>query len=122
MKRYLLFTACLSLVLLIGFYLTNEVFQVQVFHHLFPWLIAFFFLQSIIISWILFQGEKNQSSFPIYVIASIGFRMITGLFLLVVFFVLEVSEIRLLAIQFVMVYLGYLVFELMVVLSNLRRN
>ncbi len=122
MRRYLLFTILLSVSLLACFYVVQKFLLIELFHDFFPILITFFFLQSIVISWILRQGEKNKSSFPIYVIASIGFRMITGLFLLVVFFVLEVEKIRLLAIQFVIVYLVYLVFELMVVLSNLRRN
>lgn len=68
------------------------------------------------------QGEKTPTNFPMFAIASIGFRMITGLFLLLIFYFLKVDQIVYLSYQFLGVYLVYLVFELMVVLANLRRN
>ncbi len=57
-----------------------------------------------------------------FAIASIGFRMLTGLFLLLVFYFLKVEDIVQLSYQFLGVYLVYFVFELIVVLANLRRN
>jgi hypothetical protein len=79
-------------------------------------------LQSFPIAWLLKQGEKNPSSFPMFAMASIGFRMITGLFMLLVFFFLDIEGIVQFSYQFMGVYLVYLVFELMVVLANLRPN
>lgn len=121
MKRYFVVTSLVSLLLFIGYFLVG-VWLPGVLHPKLPLLIGFFFLQSFPISWMLMQGEKDPSSFVIYAIGSIGFRLITALFLLLLFFFLKVDEIVVFAIQFSVVYLVYLVFELIVVLSNLRRN
>jgi len=91
-------------------------------HDKFPALIIFFFLQSLPIAWLLNQGEKTPADFPMFAIASIGFRMLSGLFLLLIFYFLEVPDIVQFSYQFLAVYLVYFVFELIVVLANLRRN
>lgn len=122
MKRYLFLTAAISAVLIAVYYGLNEPFFNGYLHEKFPALIGFFFVQSFPIGWILSQGQKDPQSFPMYAIGSIGFRMITGLFLLLFFYFMKVEEIIPLSIQFTGVYLIYLVFELIVVLSNLRRN
>ncbi|MEQ9402578.1 MAG: hypothetical protein RIM99_03240 [Cyclobacteriaceae bacterium] len=121
MKRYLIVTSIVSALLFVGYFLF-ESFYGGILHSKFPFLIGFFYVQSFPIAWMLRQGEKDRSSFVIYAIGSIGFRMITGLFLLLVFFFMKVDQIIEFAIQFSAVYLVYLVFELIVVLANLRRN
>lgn len=99
-----------------------DILYPELLHSKFLVLIIFFFIQSIPIAWLLRQGEKDPSNFVMYALGSIGLRMITGLFLLVFFYVLKVEDIVSLSIQFLVVYLVYLVFELTVVLANLRRN
>lgn len=121
MKRYLIVSSVVSALLFAGYFLFNHYYG-GILHPKFPFLIGFFYFQSFPIAWMLRQGEKDRSSFVIYAIGSIGFRMITGLFLLLAFFFLKTDQIIDLAIQFSAVYLVYLVFELIVVLANLRRN
>ncbi len=79
-------------------------------------------MQSFPISWMLRQGERDSSSFVMYALGSIGFRLITGLFLLLLLSFLAGDQLPALAIQFSVVYLVYLVFELLMVLATLRRN
>lgn len=122
MKRYFINSIVIS-VLLVLFYLTVSMMDFGfTLHEHFLTLIIFFFIQSIPIAWLLKQGEKDPSSFVMYALASIGLRMISGLFFLLAFFFLKVSDITSFAVQFSAVYLIYLVFELTVVLANLRRN
>lgn len=122
MKRYLYLTALISVLLLATYFGLNESVLDGYLHSKFPVLVGFFFVQSFPIGWILDQGRKDPQSFPMYAIGSIGFRMITGLFLLLFFYFIKTEDIVSLSIQFTGVYLLYLVFELTVVLSNLRRN
>lgn len=121
MKRYLITMSVLSAVLVGIFYLQGSVLGYQL-HSQFAALVVFFFLQSIPIAWLLSMAHKSTSDSPMYVMASVGFRMITGLMLLLVLFFLKVDNMNALAIQFAAVYLLYLIFELSVVLANLRRN
>jgi hypothetical protein len=110
-------------VLLFGiYYLLNQPFLEGFLHPHFPTLITFFFFQTLPIAWILNKGLKNPPDFPMYAMASIGLRMVTALFFLLILYALKVDDIRSLGIQFMGVYLVYLVFELTVVLANLRRN
>lgn len=112
----------LSIALIAVYYGLNEALFEGYLHDKFPVLIGFFFVQSFPIGWILSLGQKDPQSFPMYAIGSIGFRMITGLFLLLFFYFIKMEGIVPLSIQFTGVYLIFLVFELTVVLSNLRRN
>lgn len=119
MRRYLLgsFGVSLFLVILKLF----EHYLPWDFHIYFPWIVGFFFLQSLFISWILFLGEKNNTQFPNFVIGSLVIRFVTSIFLLLVFFVFGLENRVSFVVQFVAVYLSYLIFELTIVLTNLRR-
>ena len=122
MKRYLLISLAVSSVLLLAYYLLNDPLFSGALHYKLPTLIIFFFFQSFPVAWLLRQGEKDPSSFPMFAIGSIGFRMITALFFLLFFYFIKVEQIVQFSLQFTAVYLVYLVFELIVVLANLRRN
>ncbi|MEP1095021.1 MAG: hypothetical protein ABJG78_07910 [Cyclobacteriaceae bacterium] len=122
MKRYLIISAVVSALLLLLYFSMNNLFFGGYLHDKFPTLIIFFFLQSFPIAWLLIQAEKNPANFPMFAIASIGFRLLTGLFLLLIFYFLKVEDIIPFSFQFLAVYLVYFVFELIVVLANLRRN
>ena len=122
MKKYLFTSLLISALLLAVYYLLNQQFFNNFLHPHFPTLIFFFFFQTIPIAWILNKGLKNPPDFPMYAMASIGLRMITALFFLLILYGLKVGDIQSLGIQFMGVYLIYLVFELTVVLANLRRN
>ena len=112
----------ISAVLLLLYYALNDQLLASYLHAHFPTLVVFFFLQSFPVAWLLTQAVKTPESSPMFTIASIGFRMITGLFLLLIFYFLKVEDIVQFSIQFLAVYLVYFVFELTVVLANLRRN
>ncbi|MEQ9305597.1 MAG: hypothetical protein RJQ14_16920 [Marinoscillum sp.] len=122
MKKYMILTSGLSALMLIAFYVLNDAYLAGWLHPRFPALVLFFFLQSLMIIWLFHQGEKEGWKTPIYSLAAITFRFLTGLFLLLILIVMKLPEIRNLVIQFIALYLGYLVFELFAVLPNLRRN
>ena len=122
MKRYLFTAVILTAVFLLGYYLLNDLFFRTYLHPQFPVMILFFFFQSMVISWMLRAAEKDQENFPLYALGSIIFRFVTGILLIVVFWIAGVTNLTPLLIQFMGVYLIYLIFELIVVLANLRRN
>ena len=68
------------------------------------------------------RSEENPQQGPLLIIASIGFRMLTSLFLLPVLSFSQIDDLHTLTMQFLILYLVYMVFEMMVVLVNLRRN
>lgn len=122
MKKYLLPATGISLFLFLTFYYLNDPLLGGWLHTYFGYLILFFFLQTFPVAWILDLAVKTPDQFPIYVIGAITFRFLTGLFLLLIIYALKAPDIGRLMIQFVGVYLAYMVFELIVVLANLRRN
>ncbi len=122
MRRYLITAVILTAVFLLGYYLLNGGLFQGYLHPQFPTMIGFFFFQSLIISWMLRSAEKDQENFPLYALGSIIFRFISGILMILVFWIAGVTELTALLIQFMGVYLTYLIFELIVVLANLRRN
>ncbi|XOV92732.1 MAG: hypothetical protein ACFHWX_21320 [Bacteroidota bacterium] len=122
MKKYLIPSLLISTLLLVAFYFLNSSLFNGYLHPKFGLLVIIFFLQSIPVAWLMEAGQKDATQFPIYVIGAVGFRMITSLMILTIFYVLKTPEITDLMVQFSILYLVYLVFELIVVLANLRRN
>ena len=119
MRNYVLWSVALSGILLLADYWFGESLGL---HPLFTLLVLFFLGQSLPIGWLTSIALRNPSQSSIIFIGAIGFRMITGLGLLLVFYFFNIPDLTYLSIQFVGVYLFYLVFELTVVLTNLRRN
>lgn len=107
---------------MVVYYSANDLFFKGALHDQFPGLIAFFFLQSLIVAWLFGLGEKDGWKTPIYALGAVTFRFLTALFFLLILFTMKLEGIRALMIQFITLYLGYLVFELFAVLPNLRRN
>jgi hypothetical protein len=122
MKRYLIGSASISAGFFILYYLGRDVTTESVLHPKFPTLIFFFFLQSIAVSWLFYLGEKAKWESPVYAMVAMTFRFLTGLFFLVILFVMKIENVKPLMLQFVGLYLVYLIFELFAVLPNLRRN
>ncbi|MFT6866499.1 MAG: hypothetical protein ACJA08_001330 [Cyclobacteriaceae bacterium] len=122
MKKYLFITSGISVFLILLFYFGNSGLLDNYLHRQFPVLIIFFFLQSLIISWLLNAGQKSNWDSPGYALGTVTFRLLTGMMFLIILYVLKVEDIRQLLIQFTCLYLVYLIFELFAVLSNLRRN
>ena len=122
MKRFIFLSLIISIVLILGFYAGNERLFDEFLHPYFPWMVFFFFAQSFPVAWLLNQGAHKSDQFPIYVIGAITFRFLTALFLLLILFAFDIREINQLMLQFAGLYLAYLIFELIVVLANLRRN
>lgn len=121
MKKYLPVFAIVSAVLVAMYYLLNDLAFGSYLHRLFPALVGFFFIQSVLISWLLKLGSEDKSKFGMYALGSIVLRLITSVLLLIVLFLLKVENTVPLAIQFMGVYLLFLAFELIMVISNLRR-
>ena len=121
-RKYLIISTGISLVFLVTYYFLNESLFQSYLHKQFPALILFFYLQSLAVWWMLRLGEKSNWESPVYVLGGITFRFLTGLFFLAILFIMKPENIRPLMIQFIVLYLVYLIFELFAALPNLRRN
>jgi len=121
-KKYLIISTGISLTFLLIYYFLNDFLFQSYLHQQFPALILFFYLQSLAVWWMLRLGEKSNWESPIYVLGGITFRFLTGLFFLAILFIMKMENIRPLMIQFIVLYLVYLIFELFAALPNLRRN
>lgn len=122
MKKYLIMSTVLSGLLMVVYGMGKEGWVPLALHAQFPTLVFFFFLQSLFVSWLLYQGEKTHWKSPVYALGAITFRFLTALFFLLLLFSMKPDNMRPLMIQFVVLYLAYLIFELFAVLPNLRRN
>lgn len=120
MKKYVIYSCFISITFLTIYYVDS--LTPWTLHHKFPTMVIFFFVQSVGISWLLVLGESDRRNLPLYALGSISLRFITGIFFLVFLVLLEVPDMQNLTIQFMVVYLSYLVFELIMVLANLRPN
>lgn len=120
MKKYLVGSVLITLALFV-FSIAQSDIGVNL-HPLFDYLIVFFFIQSVLISILLGLGEKDQEKFPFYALGSVVLRLLTAIMALIILYLVGVENAKSLSIQFMGVYLLFLVFELTVVLSNLRRN
>ncbi len=120
MKKYLLTSIGISLVLLVVYFL-DGLHLVELHAH-FPYMVLFFFLQSLLISWLLSLAEKDRPRLPLYAIGAVSLRFLTGIFYMLILILLKVEDLRPLIIQFGVVYLLFMVFELSIVLANLRPN
>ena len=120
MKKYLFTSLGISLVLLVVYFL-NGLGLIDLHGH-FPYMVLFFFLQSLLISWLLSLAEKDRPRLPLYAIGAVSLRFLTAIFYLLILILLKVEDLRPLIIQFMVVYLLYMVFELSIVLANLRPN
>ncbi len=120
MKKYLLGSLAYSILHLAAYWIAS--LADWEWHPYFPLLILFFFLQSVILSWILSLARFDKQRFPIYALASVSIRFVTGVLLLIVFLVFEVPDLQSLTLLFVAVYLSFMIFELTILLANLRRN
>ncbi len=104
-------------------YLINVCAPIHIVHFTFYWFVGYFCLVNIgIHSLVLFCKEKLGVEYHLLLLGAIGGRMIIALFsfLFVSFFVQD--ERMLFAANFSVVYLSFLVFEIISVLSNLRPN
>jgi hypothetical protein len=122
MKKYLLGSISIAVLMLGIYYLANDQLLGSMLHDQFPALIFFFFLQSLVIAWLLDLAVKSNWDSPIYALGTITFRFLTALFFIAILFVFKFEDMKTLMAQFLVVYLIYLIFELYTVLSNLRRN
>lgn len=82
----------------------------------------FFFLQSLVVAWMFYLAEKENWQNPLYTLGTVVFRLLSGMFFILVLYAMKPTDLKPLLLQFVIVYLAYLIFELFAVLPNLRRN
>ena len=122
MKSYFAGVISITLILLLPFFLVDTSLFGFNFHQSFPALVVFFFLQSLVVAWLIHLAEKSNWESPLYALGMITFRFLTSLFFIAVLFILKLEDLKLLMAQFLGVYLIYLAFEIITVLSNLRRN
>lgn len=119
MKKYVLASAGISLVSLLIYFLLGSRLGL---HPFLAWVILFFLLQSLLVGWIFSLGERDRERWITFVIGGMSIRLVTGVIFLVVLILTGMVNTVALVIQFGALYLVYLVFELIVALSNLRRN
>lgn len=122
MKKYIVSSLAISAVLVILFYIGNDVLFQGLLHAYFPGLVAFFLVQSILVSWLLSRGEQDRESFALYALGSVVIRFVSAVLFLLLFFIGDATDLVALTVQFMGLYLVYFVFELITVLANLRRN
>lgn len=122
MRFYLSGACTIAALLFLGFYFLDSNLIEFKFHRAFPSLVLFFFLQSLVVAWLIHLAEKSKWESPLYALVMITFRFLTSLFFIAVLFVLKLDDMKPLMAQFLGVYLIYLAFEIYTVLSNLRRN
>ncbi len=91
-------------------------------HRHFPFITGFFFIQSLIISWMFVKAKKKVKISIFYFLGATVFRLLTLILLLGFFTVIRGQNFQLLLFEIIGLYLVYLVFELRYVLVNLQRN
>lgn len=92
-------------------------------HHFIYWILGFFVLQGFLINRMLEYAHKNKpDSFSLYLLGSVSIRFLTSVFTAVIVLVIGVMDKKLFIINFFAFYLAYLIFELIILLSNLRPN
>ena len=91
-------------------------------HRHFPLITGFFFIQSLIISWMFVKAKKKVKISIFYFLGATVFRLLTLILLLGFFTVIRGQNFQLLLFEIIGLYLVYLVFELRYVLVNLQRN
>lgn len=91
-------------------------------HDAYLWMMVFFFLQSIFIAFLHHQGIKDPQKLAIYFLGGTVFRLLTILLMLAVIYIAKVPDHILLTINSAVIYLLYLVFEIILLLVNLRPN
>ena len=120
--RVVILTIVFSLILGLAPYISGLSSLIG-FHEHYLSLIIFFCLQALLVIAIVEKGQrKKKEESSIYILGAITARFISGLFIILIFYMMKVEDIIGLSIQFVILYLLYLIFELIIVLSNLRRN
>ena len=120
MTRYItsigLLTIVLVIISLLRPYLPFDI------HPAYNTMIVFYTIQSALVAVILNFAETNKENYGFFALGAVVLRLITALIFLMVMYVNGTENALLFAVQFVLLYLSYLIFELTVVLSNLRQN
>ncbi len=93
------------------------------FHSTWPFMVIFYFLQSLAILFVqkLIVRDQNQN-FVLFVIGSISFRLLSSLLVAVAYLVAAGGQTTRFIIMFFALYLLFLGFELFTVMTNLRSN
>ena len=120
MKNYFISIGILTVILvLISVFRAEMPFDL---HSAFNPMLIFYTIQSVFIAGILYLAESKQENYGLIALGIVVLRLITALIFLMFMYVQVTEDAMLFAIQFMLIYLSYLVFELTVVLAKLRRN
>lgn len=94
------------------------------FVHSYAWyIIAFFFIQSLLTTLVAGKGlKKRQDKFPIYYFASMILRFVLTVIVAFVFIALQTAELNEFIVNFFILYLLFLIFEIYSLLANLRAH
>jgi hypothetical protein len=113
-----------SILLMSAYFLTEETRVVgRYIHPSMPWIIAFYWVQSSIIHALVnFAKNTLETDFSIILIGGFTLRLITALMVVIIVVFVGMENHEMYIINFFAVYLFYLVFEIVTVLSNLRTN
>lgn len=112
-----------TLVLLLLVYVLRAYTNVEFVHYLVNWVVLFFWAQYIILHTLTeFLKNNIEIGAPLLSLGVIGARLITALFAFLAMVMLDMEGKVMFAVNFSVFYLLYQVFEIIAVLSNLRRN
>lgn len=104
-------------------YLLSEFIDSDHLHKYLGWIVIFFWIQFMIIHVLSTNAEKIlEIDKTLILLAGVSARLLIAMFAMVLAALLGVVDKSLFVINFSIVYLCYLVFEITTVLSNLRSN
>jgi len=104
-------------------YLLSEFTNSDYLHPYLGWIVVFFWIQFLIMHVLSINAEKFlEIDKTLVLLAGVSVRLIIAMFAMVAAALLGVVDKSMFVINFSLVYLCYLVFEITTVLSNLRTN
>ena len=116
--RLTIFT-CVLLLAVIGLQWTS----VAWLHPYLLWLIGFYWLQFFLINLLTSFLEKSLGIDTVYILlGGVTARLLVAMMVMVIAVIVKIEQTKLFIINFAILYLHYLVFEIIGVLSNLRSN
>jgi len=109
-----------TFILIVLAYLSREVFLLHFIHATAEFIILFLFLQALLTLYLTKLGFRDRSRFALYYMAATVFRFLFSV--IVIFFALYmgVNQAVIFIVNFMIVYLLFVVFEIYTLITNLR--
>lgn len=114
--KLLIFTLLLS-----GAVFFMQYLELPFIHQYIWYIIGFFFIQSLLTTFIAGKGiKKNSVNFPPFYFMSMILRLVLTIILAFVFIAIQTPDLNVFVGNFLILYLLFLIFEIYSLLTNLR--